>query len=181
MKKLLILFLSANLFMLSSPMNASERTRRIFKADITERLENIAELKKDIRSLKLRLKTFDIAIEEAKAKPASHKATYNTVKKMAEVVTTISLLVVTVEAYRTKGPTPSQLVKPASVIASISSAVTGVSGVLADLSANDLELLNNKIKELKLELAATEKNLNEESHLLCKQEPSNQMCLNFIQ
>lgn len=181
MKKTFIILLIANLMLLSFETVASERTRRIMKADLTERLENIHELKKNIRSMKLRLKSFETAISDAQSKPASRKVTYSYVKKFSEVITTLSLLLVTVEAYRTKGVNPSKVVKPASVVASISSAISGVAGVLADLSDNELELLNNKVKELRAELSATEKNLSEESNLLCSQEPSNQMCLNFIQ
>lgn len=167
--------------MLSFNASASSRTRKIMMADTTERLENIQELQKSIRSMKLRLKSFEMAILEAQKKPASYRVKYTYVKKISEVVTTLSLLVVTVEAYRMKELGPNKVVKPASVVAAISSAISGVSGVLLELSDNELELLNNKVKELRAELLATEKNLAEESNLLCSQEPSNQMCLNYIQ
>lgn len=181
MKKIFIILLMANFILLSFEGVASERTSKIMKADTTERLENIQELKKSIRSMKLRLKSFEIAILEAKKKPTSYRVKYSYIKKISEVITTLSLLVVTVEAYRTKNLGPNKVVKPASVVAAISSAISGVSGVLLELSDNELELLNNNVKELRAELSATEKNLNEESDLLCSQEPSNQMCLSYIQ
>jgi hypothetical protein len=181
MKKIFILFVLASVLTVSFPVMSSERSQSIIKEDTTERLENIKELKQNIRSLKLRLRNFEIAIEEAKKLPASRKTTYNYIKKISEVVTTITLLVITVAAYKNKELTPSPFVKPASVIASVSSAISGLSGMMADLSGNDLELLNNKTKELKAELSATEISLTEESHLLCSQEPSNQMCLNYVQ
>lgn len=171
----------ANFILLSFEGSASDRTSKIMNADTTERLENIHELKKSIRLMKLRLKSFEMAILEAKSKPASYRVKYSYMKKISEVITTISLLVVTVEAYRMKGLGPNKVVKPASIVAAISSAISGVSGVLLELSDNELELLSNKIKELRAELWATEKNLIEESNLLCSQEPSNQMCINYIQ
>lgn len=181
MKKIFIILLVVNFSLLSFEAAASQRTRRIMNADTTERLENIHELKQNIRSMKIRLKSFEMAILEAQQRPASYRVKYSYVKKISEVITTLSLLVVTVEAYRTKELGPNKVVKPASVVAAISSAISGVSGVLLELSDNELELLDNKVKELRAELLATEKNLTEESNLLCSQEPSNQMCLNYIQ
>jgi hypothetical protein len=180
MKKIFITFTLLNLLTLSFPAFSSERTSEVLKADTTERLENIKELKQNIRTMKLRLANFQIAIQEAKKLPANHRTSYNYVKKFSEIVTTITLLIITVAAYKNKELTPSPWVKPASVVASISSTVSGVSGVLADLSGNELELLNNKVKELSAELTATEINLSKESYSLCSEEPSNQMCTNFV-
>ncbi len=180
MKKIIFLMTILSILMTSLPAMSSMRTRKMLKEDTTERLENIKELKKNIRSLKVRLKNFETAIIEAKKKP-NRKAMYVYTKKFAEVVTTVTLLVVTVSAYRNAEMGTTKLVKPGSIVASVSSAISGISGVLSDLSNNDLELLNGKVKELSLELSATETNLNEETYLLCSQEPSNQMCLNFVQ
>jgi hypothetical protein len=181
MKNIFVILLSLNLFLVTFSTESSERTRKLMSSDTTERLENIKDMRQSIRAMKLRLKNFAIAIEDAKKKPAGYRTTYLYVKKFSEVITTLSLLVVTVEAYRTQELGLNKMVKPASVIASISSAVSGVAGVLADLSSNELEILNNKVKELNAELSATEKNLSHETQVLCSQEPSNQMCLNFVQ
>lgn len=181
MKKLIIVLLNLSLLFTSFAALSSERTHKVMSADTTERLENIKEMKQGIRSMKLRLKSFEIAIRDAKSKPAGFRTTYNYVKKFSEVVTTLSLLVVTVEAYRTQSLGLNKMVKPASVVASISSAISGVAGVLEDLSSNELDLLNDKVKELNAELSATEKNLAAETYMLCSEEPSNQMCLNFRQ
>jgi ribosomal protein L29 len=181
MKNIFTILLTANLLLTSVLAISSERTANVIAVDTTERLENIKDLQKEIRTLKLKLTTLEIAVAEAQKKPASIRTKYLAVKKIASVVTTISLLVVTVAAYREGGIGASRLVKPASAIASISSTVEGVTSMLSDLSDDELEVLTNKLKQLRTELAATQINHGKESNLLCSEEPSNQMCLNFRQ
>ncbi len=159
--------------MLLTSAFASSRTDALLRHDITERLENIAELKTEIRSFKVQLKTLDIALAEAKTKRSRKKMWSNT-KKISDAVTALTILSGAIAAYHFENKI--NVLKIASFIGGLSSSVAVITGLLADMSTDEAEIIGNKINDLKPILKATETNLNNEVKLLCGMEPSNQMC-----
>ncbi len=152
---------------------ASSRTDSVISQDTTERLENISELKNSIRSLKLQISTLEIALEEAK-KHKSRKKLYNNTKKISDAITAITILSGAIGAYYFENKV--SVLKVASAIGGLSTSVSVISGLLADMSTDEAEIVTNKIADIKPILKATEANLAKEVKLLCNQEPSNQMC-----
>lgn len=151
----------------------SSRMDKILLEDTTERLENIASLRSDIRELKLQMRTFEIALEEAKKKPSSRR-TWNNAKKISDAVTAFTILGGAIAAYHFENKT--NVLKIASFIGGLSSASSVITGLVADMSSDQIEVLTSKISELKPILLATEINLKQEVKYLCMKEPSNQMC-----
>lgn len=153
--------------------SASSRTELVMVQDTTERLENISELRSSIRSLKLQISTLEIALEEAK-KHKSKKRLYNNAKKTADAITAITILSGAMASYYFENKL--NILKIASLIGGISTSVSVIAGLAADLSTDEAEIVTNKIADIRPILKATEINLVKEIRLLCKQEPSNQMC-----
>lgn len=174
-KHFLFIFLSINLLVTSigSGVLASSRTDALIREDVTERLENIAELKSEIRAFKVQLKTLDIALEEAKKKRSRKKLWSNT-KKISDAVTALTILSGAIAAYHFENKI--NVLKIASFIGGLSSSVAVITGLLADMSTDEAEIISNKIADLKPIIKATEVNLSNEVKLLCGLEPSNQMC-----
>lgn len=152
---------------------ASSRIDAVMSEDTTVRLENIAELKGNIRSFKLQISTLEIALEEAKTKK-SRKKLYNNSKKIADAITALTILSGAIAAYRFENKI--NVLKVASFVGGLSSSVSVISGLLADMSTDEVEAINTKIGEIKPILKATETNLAREVKYLCGKEPSNQMC-----
>lgn len=159
-------------FVLSSA-SASSRTESVMVQDTTERLENISELKSSMRSLKLQISTLEIALVEAK-KHKSGKRLYNNTKKTADAITAITILSGAMASYYFENKL--NVLKVASLVGGISTSVSVIAGLAADLSTDEAEIVANKIADITPILRATEVNLVKEIKLLCNQEPSNQMC-----
>lgn len=174
-KTLLTIILMATVASSSVGFNAtaSTRTAAVMLQDTTERLENIAELKSNIRSLKLQIKTLQIALIEAK-KHKSKKKLYNSTKKISDAITAITILSGAMASYYFENKL--NVLKIASLIGGVSTSVSVISGLLADMSTDEAEIVTNKIADILPILKATETNLASEIKLLCAQEPSNQMC-----
>lgn len=152
---------------------ASVRTQKVLLQDTTERLENITELKGNIRSLKLQIKTLQIALVEAK-KHKSKKKLYNNTKKIADAITAITILSGAMASYYFENKI--NVLKIASFVGGLSTSVSVITGLLADMSTDEAEAVTSKISEITPLLKATEVNLVSEIKILCHQEPSNQMC-----
>ncbi|MBC7715267.1 MAG: hypothetical protein H7177_18115 [Rhizobacter sp.] len=152
---------------------ASTRTDSVIAQDTTERLENIRELRGSIRSLKLQIKTLEIALVEAK-KHKSNKKIYTTTKKISDAITAITILSGAMASYYFENKL--NVLKIASFVGGLSTSVGVISGLLADMSSDEAETVTNKISDITPILKATETNLASEIKLLCNQEPSNQMC-----
>lgn len=114
-----------------------------------------------------------MALEEAK-KHKSKKKVYNNTKKIADAITALTILSGAIAAYRFENKI--NVLKVASFVGGLSSSVSVISGLLADMSTDEVEAINTKIGEIKPILKATETNLGLEVKYLCSKEPSNQMC-----
>ena len=149
------------------------RAEAAMAEDTTERLENIAELKSSMRSLKIQIKTLNIALVEAK-KHKSKKKLWNNTKKISDAITALTILSGAIASYHFENK--AKVLKIASFVGGLSSSVSVITGLLAEMSTDQVEIVTNKIEDIMPILKATEINLNSEVKLLCKQEPSNQMC-----
>ena len=168
-----ILLFSLLLTSFSGVLLASSRTDELVSIDTTERLENIAELKKNIKSLKLQIQTLNIALTEAK-KHKSTKMLWTNTEKISDAITALTILVGALATYHFKNK--ARVLKIATFVGGLSSSLSVISGLVADLSTDDAEIITNKINEIMPILKATEINLTRETKHLCKLEPSNQMC-----
>ncbi len=152
---------------------ALSRTESVMSQDTTERLENISELKSSMRSLKLQISTLEIALAEAK-KHKSRKRLYNNTKKTADAITAITILSGAMASYYFENKL--NVLKIASLVGGVSTSVSVIASLAADLSTDEAEIVSAKIADIKPILKATEVNLAKEIKLLCSHEPSNQMC-----
>ncbi|MBC7427241.1 MAG: hypothetical protein H7336_01435 [Bacteriovorax sp.] len=168
-----LLLLTVMIFGTSMNAMASARTDKLISQDTTERLENISELKSNIRSLKLQISTLQIALVEAK-KHKSKKKIYVNTKKVADALTAITILGGALGSYYFENKI--NVLKIASLIGGLSTSVSVITGLLADMSSDEAEAVTNKISDITPILKATQVNLVSEINLLCNQEPSNQMC-----
>ncbi len=149
------------------------RVSKVIAVDLTERLENIAELNANLRSLNLQLRTLDIALEDAK-KQSNRKGTYIITKRVADAVSAITTLAGVLAA--TKYQNHAKILKITSSIFGIAQGVSVLASLAADLAPGEVSNIQQKIHEANIVLSATEKNLELEIDMLCKGEPSNQMC-----
>lgn len=160
--------------LLASSGEKKSRVGKIIAEDITERLENIAELNTNLRSLNLQLKTLNIALEDAK-KQSNRKGFYTVTKRVADATSAITTLAGAVAAARYENKT--KVFRITSVIFGVSSGVSVLAGLAAELAPGEVTNIQLKINEARIILEATEKSLELEIKLLCQSEPSNQMCM----
>lgn len=162
-------------FCLSLPVwaNASSKLDKLVALDTTERLENIDELKHNIRSLKVQMRTLEIALVEAKKK-RSGKKTWNRTKRYSDAVSALATLGGAIAGCFFEDKI--RVLKISSFIFGISSSVGVLSGLAADLTTDEADNVQTKIDEIIPLLKATETNLTLEVKLLCQNEPSNQKC-----
>ena len=160
-------FISNNVFATSS------RVSKIVSEDVTERLEDIQALKHSIRDLKLQIQVLNVVLIEAKKHP-SNKKLYVNGRKVADAITAITILGGALATYKLHNK--ASALKIASFIGGLSTAISVLLGLAADLSTDETETVEDKIVEVNKLLAATTVNLNKEIKLLCASEPSNQMC-----
>ena len=153
--------------------SASSRIDEVVNTDTTERLEGIHELKKSLRELNRQLAVYSTALEEAKKQP-SHKSFFKNTKKVADATTALTILGGAIASYHFRDEV--KVIKIASFVGGLSSSTSVLISLLADLTADEAEALQDKIDETKQILNATNINLNKEIKLLCTSEPSNQMC-----
>jgi len=158
----------------SMPIFASSKVDKLIQSDTTERLENITELKKSIRSLKVQMRTLELALVEAKKKKTGKRA-YVKSKKVSDAIAAISGLGGAIAA--TFMEDKIRVLKITSFVFGISTSVSVIFDLLAEMSTDEAEIVQSKIDEVKPILKATESNLALEVKLLCKNEPSNQMCM----
>ncbi|MBC7539574.1 MAG: hypothetical protein H7281_12190 [Bacteriovorax sp.] len=168
---LFITMLVTNVF--SEALGAS-RVSAVVDSDMTERLESIYILKKSMKELNVQLSVLNTALEIAKKTP-SHKKIYLNSRKVADTITALTLLGGAIASYHFKNEV--KVVKIATFIGGISTSTSVLTSLMADLSTDEAEALQAKIDDLGSIIKASNINLNREIKLLCKVEPSNQMCL----
>lgn len=163
------------IFCLSLPVWAttSSKIDKLVSLDTTERLENIEELKDNIRSLKLQMRTLEIALIEAKKK-RSGKKTWDKTKRYSDAVSAIATLGGAIAGCFFEDKI--KVLKVSSLIFGISTSVGVLAGLASDLTTDEADNVQAKIDEIIPLLKATEINLNLEVKLLCQSEPSNQKC-----
>ena len=171
----LIFTLMMSLILSASGSSATtlSRTQSVMRQDLTERLENIDELRGSLRSLKLQISTLEIALTEAR-KIKSRKKIYKNTKTAADALTAITILSGAMASYYFENKL--NIFKIASLIGGVSTSVSVIAGLAAEFSTDEAEIILAKIADIKPILKATESNLSKEVKLLCSQEPSNQMC-----
>lgn len=170
---LIIFFFTVILSVLPITSFSASRINSILQEDTTERLESIYILKKSLKELNVQLSVLNTALQEATKKP-SHKKLYGNTKKIADATTALTILGGAIASYRFKNKV--KVIKIASFIGGISSSTSVLSSLMADLSSDEAEVLQGRIKDLNAIVLATNTNLNKEIKVLCLAEPSNQMC-----
>ncbi len=169
----LLILLSLTLSSVPNMAFSASRVDSLIQQDTTERLEDISELKHSIRSLKVQIRTLELALVEAKKK-RSGKKNFVKAKKCADAVTAISTLGGALAA--TFFDDKIKVIKVTSLLFGISSSFSVILDLLAEMTTDEAENVQTKIDDIKPILKATEANLVLEVKLLCKNEPSNQMC-----
>ena len=168
-----ILFQANSALAVKTQKIQTSRVSSVIVQDTTERLENIKELNQSIRSLRLQLKTLDIALEDAK-KVKSRKKIYSNTKRYSDAISALTTLGGAIGAVYMEDKI--KLLKYTSMVFGVSQGVSVLASLAADMAEDEAEHVQLKIKEITVILKATEKNLELEENLLCKSEPSNQMC-----
>jgi galactitol-specific phosphotransferase system IIB component len=169
---LLILF-SLLLPEFSAKAETPSRVASLYSIDTTERLENIYILKKSLKELNIQVSVLDTALIEAKKK-RNHKKIYVTTRKISDAITALTILGSAIATYHFNNE--MRIIKIASFIGGLSTSISVLSSLLADLSTDEAEALKNKLDDLATIIKATNVNLNHEIGILCHSEPSNQMC-----
>ncbi|RPJ77974.1 MAG: hypothetical protein EHM20_05025 [Alphaproteobacteria bacterium] len=170
----LVLFFTIIFTSIPSTSMGNSRIDYLVQEDTTERLENIHILKMSLKELKVELAVLDTALIYARKKP-SHKKIYSNSKKVADAITALTVLGGAIASYHFKNKV--KVVKIASFIGGLSSSTSVLTSLMADFSTGEAEELKSKIDDLNSIIRATNINLNREIKMLCKSEPSNQMCL----
>ncbi len=170
----LVLFFTILLSSVPSISLGNSRIDSLVQEDTTERLENIQILKKSLRELRVQLAVLDTALIQAQKKPG-HKKIYTNSKKVADAITALTVLGGAIASYHFKNKV--KVVKIASFIGGVSSSTSVLSSLMADFSSGEAQELKEKIEDLNSIITASNINLNREIKLLCKSEPSNQMCI----
>lgn len=168
-----LLILALAMTSLPSSSVASGRVNSVIRLDTTERLESIALLKQSLKKLNVELSVLHTALEEAQKKP-SHKKIYVNTRKIADAITALTILGGAIASYHFDNSV--KVIKIASFIGGLSSSTSVLSSLMADLSSDEADVLKGKIGDLKTIIKASTINLNNEVKILCKSEPSNQMC-----
>ena len=168
-----ILFFAMILSAIPTNSFGVSRINAILEEDTTERLESIYLLKKSLKELHVQLSVLETALLEASKKP-SRKKLYENSSKIADAVTALTILGGAIASYRFKNKV--KVIKIASFIGGISSSTSVLTSLAADLSSDEAASLIGRIKDLSAIVAATNTNLSKEIKILCKAEPSNQMC-----
>ncbi len=167
--------LTVTLLLSLMPVRAfsSSRVQDIVAVDVTERLETIDTLKKSLRELKVQLSVYSTALDEEKSKK-SHKKIFVNSKKVADAVTAFTILGGTIASHYFKDDV--KVIKIASLIGGLSASTSVLTNLMADLSNDQVQEIQDKIDDLNIIIKASIANLNNEIQLLCQSEPSNQMC-----
>lgn len=169
----LVLFFTIIFTSIPSTSMANSRIDYLVNEDTTERLENIYILKTSLKELKVELTVLDTAFIYARKKRNTKKI-YSNTKKVADAITALTVLGGAIASYHFKNKV--KVVKIASLIGGISSSTSVLSSLMADFSTGEAQELKEKIDDLNSIIRATNINLNREIKMLCKTEPSNQMC-----
>lgn len=152
---------------------SASRMDALVQQDTTERLETIYILKKSLKELNVQLTVLDTALVAAKKKRSNKKVYVNT-RKVADAITALTILGGAIASYHFKNEV--KVVKIASFIGGLSTSTAVLASLMADLATDEAEALKSKIGDLNTIIAASNINLNKEIKLLCRNEPSNQMC-----